>query len=292
MLTLTVMVIAILIIVGLALGSFANALVYRLHAQAELDEEASKAKKSSGKTKADKAKLSVAKGRSMCLHCGHELAAKDLVPVLSWLSLRGKCRYCTAKIPDTPVAELLTPALFVASYVWWPLTLGTSIAWLVFLGWLAAVVCFVALTIYDFRWFILPDKIVFWLVGISAVLVGLKAYDSGNSWLDVFTGAFWGVIIIAGLFYVLFTASKGKWIGGGDVKLGIALGLLAGGAFEALLVILIASFAGLVFMLPSMAKGKTKGNTKLPFGPFLLLGAFVTVLFGTGMIQWYLGLTV
>src|SRR5579871_5847178 len=100
------MLIFILIVVGLAAGSFVNALVWRVHEQ-------SKKKKS--------AELSILKGRSMCPRCKHELAASDLIPVLSWLWLRGKCRYCQKPIsPQYPVVELAVALVFVSSYFWWP----------------------------------------------------------------------------------------------------------------------------------------------------------------------------
>src|SRR3712207_2755294 len=90
---------------GLCLGSFVNALVWRIHEQDILREK----ERLSSADKQRLEKLSISKGRSMCMHCGHELAAKDLVPVFSWLYLRGKCRYCKHVIPDSPVAELLVP---------------------------------------------------------------------------------------------------------------------------------------------------------------------------------------
>src|SRR4051812_13278636 len=100
------MIIAVLIVFGLCLGSFVNALVWRVHEQ----EAAKKPNK----------KLSVLNGRSMCPHCEHELAAKDLIPVLSWLSLGGKCRYCHKPISKQyPLVELLTALLVVGSYIWW-----------------------------------------------------------------------------------------------------------------------------------------------------------------------------
>jgi prepilin signal peptidase PulO-like enzyme (type II secretory pathway) len=98
------------------------------------------------------------------------------------------------------------------------------------------------------------------------------------------------VVIIAGLFYGLFVVSEGRWIGGGDVKLGVALGLFAGGAVQALLVVLLASLLGLVATVPQLARGKATTASKIPFGPFLLLATVITVLFGTRLADWYLGL--
>src|ERR1700677_3953472 len=112
------MIIFILAIVGLCLGSFVNALVWRLHGQA-----AEKGKKKPNQDYLSQ--LSVAKGRSMCPHCKHQLANRDLIPLLSWLSLKGKCRYCAKAIsPQYPLVELITALLFIASYIWWPVALS------------------------------------------------------------------------------------------------------------------------------------------------------------------------
>src|SRR3954465_436221 len=108
------MIIAVLVVLGLCLGSFVNALVWRLHEQEE-----------GGSKKAAAKKLSIIKGRSMCPHCKHALKPIDLIPVISWLSLRGKCRYCSKPISiQYPIVELSTALLFVVSYIWWPEPLG------------------------------------------------------------------------------------------------------------------------------------------------------------------------
>src|SRR5579859_6630448 len=127
------MIVVLLIVLGLCFGSFVNALVWRLHEHRNFVNE-----------------------RSECTHCHHVLAPKDLVPVVSWLLLRGKCRYCRKPIQDTPVAELLVPALWVVSYVYWPHALYSSLGLFTFVAWLLFVVGFVALAIYDFKWFLLP----------------------------------------------------------------------------------------------------------------------------------------
>jgi len=108
------MIIAVLVVFGLALGSFVNALVWRVREQTK---EGSKKKPDSKYLK----KLSVSKGRSMCPNCHHELTAKDLLPVISWLGLKGKCRYCRKSISaQYPLVELATAGLFAASYLLWP----------------------------------------------------------------------------------------------------------------------------------------------------------------------------
>lgn len=255
----------LLIVGGLVFGSFINALVWRLHEGKDW-----------------------VKGRSECPHCHHQLAAKDLVPVLSWVSLGGKCRYCRKPIPDSPLVELALPLLFVLSYVYWPQALhGAGL--FTFALWLVFLVGFTALAVYDFKWFLLPDVIVFPLIGLAILQVLGKWIFFGSTW----QGVVWsvaGVAVISGLFYGIFHVSKGKWIGFGDVKLGIVLGLLAGGPMQALLVLFLASSLGLVSALPLVLTGKANRKSHLPFGPLLIAGLIVVVLFGQVMIDWYTGL--
>jgi prepilin signal peptidase PulO-like enzyme (type II secretory pathway) len=259
------MIVLLLILGGLMFGSFVNALVWRLHAGKDW-----------------------VKGRSECPLCHHQLAAKDLVPVFSWLWLRGRCRYCGKPIEDSPLVELVLPSLFVLSYFFWPLPL-TGEGLFDFALWLVFLTGFLTLAVYDLRWFLLPDKVVFPLIGLSAFQVIGDLVFFGGSWRELL-GSVLGALTISGLFYLIFAASKGKWIGFGDVKLGIVLGLLAGGAVEALLVLFIASVLGSLVALPLVLAGKAGRKTHLPFGPLLILGLIITVLFGGDMIDWYLGL--
>lgn len=280
------MIIVVLIAVGLCLGSFVNALVWRVHEQAQLK---------SAKGKGLQAKLeavSISRGRSMCPHCKHQLATGDLVPVLSWVSLRGKCRYCKKPISwQYPAVELLTAGLFVLSYVSWP---HNSFVWtggdiVTFILWLVLLTGLVALAVYDLKWYLLPDRLVLPLtiMGVVFVLVGAI----GSQHFSVL-GSIIGAVAIAGLFYALFEASKEQWIGGGDVKLAPLLGLLAGGFFKAMLLLFIASVLGSLYSMVLMALGREKASRKLkiPFGPFLITACVVTVLYGQQLIDWYMKL--
>lgn len=273
------MIIAILILFGLCFGSFTNALVWRLR------EQSLPAAKRQSKGKAHKKDLSISKGRSMCVSCGHALHARDLVPVLSWLILKGRCRYCKQAISwQYPLVELATALIFVVSYLLWPRdVVGWEVAALGL--WLTTLVGFMALVIYDLRWMLLPNKIVFPLYAIAALYVGARILSESN--FDPLLSSFWGILVGGGIFYILFQVSNGKWIGGGDVKLGFLLGALVGGPLEASLMLFIASFAGTLATLPLAATGKMKRNTRIPFGPLLIFGAIVVMLVGTAVIDWY-----
>jgi leader peptidase (prepilin peptidase)/N-methyltransferase len=254
----------LLVVLGLVLGSFVNALVWRLRNNKDWVND-----------------------RSECPHCHHKLAPVDLIPVLSWVMLKGKCRYCHKKIDDNPLVEITLPIIFVASYFFWPHPLHGS-GLMEFVFWLIFLVGFMALTVYDLRWFLLPDKIVFPLVVLAVLQVFLIAINEGD-W-GILISSLLGVAAVAGIFYVLYQVSKGTWIGGGDVKLGLVLGLLAGGLLEGFLLLFAASIAGVIAALPMIIQGKANRKTQLPFGPFLILGLIVVKLFGAGILGWYTGL--
>ncbi|HSX43708.1 MAG TPA: prepilin peptidase [Candidatus Saccharimonadales bacterium] len=269
------MVYIVLIVLGLAFGSFVNALVWRVH---ELES-------SKKRTTKQKRELSMLHGRSMCPHCKHPLAWYDLLPVVSWLSLGGKCRYCHKPIPDSPVVEAALAGIFILSYAYWPLTFNTR-GWYDFIIWLAISVGLMALLIYDLRWMLLPNKIVYPLfyLAITAAIVDVLAFHAGAHFiLDVLYGFLAG----GGLFWVLFQISGGKWIGGGDVRLGALLGIVVGSLSGSLLVIFLASLLGSVVAIPMLIARQAKTNTRIPFGPFLIIATIIVKLFGATLISWY-----
>jgi prepilin signal peptidase PulO-like enzyme (type II secretory pathway) len=256
------MIIVVLAVVGLCLGSFVNALVWRLHERKTMQ------------------------GRSMCPQCGHQLAAQDLVPVLSWLWLRGKCRYCGKPIsPQYPVVELATALVFVASYIWWPLEL-TGAQTAIFVIWLAILAGLMALLVYDLRWYLLPNRLIYPLSGLALLMAVIRIAAAPDIQKELLYTVL-AVLVGGGIFYLLFQLSKGKWIGGGDVKLGWMLGLMVGTPARALLLIFIASVLGTAVSLPLLSSGKLKRTSVIPFGPFLIIAAIIVQLFGAGMLEWY-----
>jgi len=272
------MILLLLFVFGFVLGSFVNAFVWRLHEQEKLQGK---------KTKQAKQKLhelSIVHGRSMCSRCGHELAAKDLVPVFSWLWLRGKCRYCHKPIQDSPLVELSLPVLFVISYMFWPLSFQ-GYGLLAFCLWLVFLTGFAILTVYDIKWFLLPDKVVWPLVALAIVQVVVHStlFNGGTA---VLFDALWGVLVASGFFYVLYVASDGKWIGGGDVKLGLVIGLLLGGPLPSLLMLFLASTLGTLASLPLLINKKMGRSSLIPFGPFLMAATAALYLFNTDIMNW------
>ena len=156
MLTQEILIYTALILAGLSLGSFAGASVYRLRARQLVEDKKAGEKVDAKEFKRLKplSDVSTRRDRSRCLHCGHTLAWYDLLPLVSWLSLKGKCRYCKASIGRfEPVIELSMMAVFVLSYALWPFELSTPLAIAQFVLWLAASVGLAILFVYDLRWF-------------------------------------------------------------------------------------------------------------------------------------------
>ncbi len=267
-------------LLGLCLGSFVNALVWRLSQQLDADGDPKEL------TKKQSADLSITKGRSMCPRCKHTLAWYDLVPVFSWVSLGGKCRYCKKPIsPQYPLTELATSLLFIISFIVWPFSADSTWVTVAFISWLAILAGLVALVLYDAKYLLLPNRILFPLIGI-AVGSTVVQFVVGRPIGDV-SAIFWSILIAAGIFWVLFQTSGGRWIGGGDVKFGLLAGLLLGGASQALLYLFIASFLGLLYSLPLMLTKRLTKASKVPFGPFLIAALIIVVLWGDLAINWY-----
>ena len=254
-------------VLGLVVGSFLTVFVDRLH---------------------DGRRWAIA--RSECDTCNALLRPVDLVPVFSWLLSKGQCRYCKCSVSwRYPVIELTTAGAFIASYLFWSEPL-VGLELVKFVAWLVFVTGFVALSVYDLRWFILPNKLIYPLLAIAGLMLSVETifFDSG---LSLVGNAALGALACGGLFYVIFQASKGRWIGGGDVKLGILLGILAGGFLEAVLLVLMASLLGLLVAIPLLVKKGLNFKMKLPFGPLLMAACVVVVLFGENILNWYLNIS-
>jgi prepilin signal peptidase PulO-like enzyme (type II secretory pathway) len=134
---------------------------------------------------------------------------------------------------------------------------------------------------------LLPNKIVFPLIGVGAVAMLLRLVDSGDALGTLFSGL-GGLAVAGGIFYIVFQISNGTWIGGGDVKLGFALGLLLGSPALAFLMLFAASLLGLAVAVPGVVTKKSKLTSKLPFGPFLIVSTIIVMLVGQRIIDWYM----
>jgi len=271
------MVVAIvaLAVFGLAFGSFVNALVWRVHEQSK-------------KKKLKSVNLSIVNGRSICPHCKHVLGSSDLVPVFSWLYLRGKCRYCKKPVSKQyPLVEITGALVFALSYVFWPQDLAGAGQWVLFITWLAASVGLLALLVYDARWMLLPNRILYPAFYIATA--GRLIYIIGFEHRKLHALIMWAasILVASGIFWILFTVSQGKWIGYGDVRLGLVTGTLLADPAKSFLMIILGSLLGTLFILPALALGKKNLASKLPYGPFLIGATAIVVLFGERILDWY-----
>lgn len=216
---------------------------------------------------------------SHCESCGHRLTPLELIPVLSWCLQKGRCRSCGTRLSAAyPLSELATGVLF-ALVVWRFGLTAAGFAALVFTS-----VWFVLAGI-DLRTCLLPDRLT-----LPAALLALPAavwcfgLEPFNALLGGILGA--GVFWLLALWWRWRTGTEG--LGLGDVKLMLSIGLLSGAMKLPLCVLLSCMGALLGFALVRLA-GRELGGLRMPFGPFLVLGGWVTVLWGDDLWGWWLG---
>lgn len=290
-----VLTIVALVLVGLAMGSFAGAQVWRIRARQLIEDKKAGYKVQAAELKRLKPLIApLRQDRSRCLACGHTLHAIDLVPLLSWLSTRGRCRYCRERIGTMePAIEIGMAAAFVISFVVWPYALDSSLAVVLFGVWLASLVAGGVLFVYDAKWSLLPDKVNYIYIGLAVV------FAAGQLWLaGPTTGALvslgGSVAILCGLYAALYAYSRARygeertWVGFGDVKLGLGLGLFALSWPVAFIALFLANFIGTLLVLPGLIRGNLDRRSHIPFGPLLLVGTGIAVLFGTQIIDGYI----
>ena len=248
------------IIFGLIFGSAINAIVWRLHVG-----------------------RSWAKGRSECPDCGHVLHSKDLIPVVSWALLGGKCRYCRKPIKDHPIVELLTAGVFgLSAYVLAPVTPLDSLRLVL---WLVLAVMLIVLAVYDAKWMLLPDKIMYPLIVVGLLFTGIMAFASGNM-----HGLFSAVVaagVAGGGFFAIVFLTKGRAMGGGDIKLAAAMGLILGAEGTAVAMLVAFNVAAVVGLVMIISRLKARSD-QIPFGPYLVGGTIIAFLYGRDIVAWYL----
>lgn len=267
---------------GLVVGSFLNAYVWRLYIRETQSEEDDNAARSDNPH-------SIINGRSMCTECEHTLGVKDLVPVASWIWLRGKCRYCKQPISwQYPAVEIITAVLFILSVWWWIPEPDSFWPAAQLLAWLAVTGLFIALSVYDIRWYILPNAMLGPLL-VLAVLLQVMAAASGAPVEEWLVRPLVGGLGAFLFFYLLHLLGRGKWMGGGDVKMVFILGLLVGGV-SVVVGLFIAFITAAIVGTGLILADKRDRTGMVPFGPFLLLGFWVAFFFGKALADWYVDL--
>lgn len=267
--SMTILTAVFLAVLGAIFGSFAGALVWRLHTKKDFVSD-----------------------RSECEHCHHKLSTLDLIPIVSWLSLRGRCRYCGKPIGKAAILlEIGLAAYFAGSFLVWPYGLTSLLAWVDFTIWLIAGVGLAILFVYDLRWYLLPDKVVFPLIILSIGDFALRVVSQAWSPYEMLVQLAAALAAVAGLYGLLYYASRGRWVGFGDVKLGIFIGLMLGWE-AALLAVFIANIIGTLAILPLLVSGRVSRTSRIPFGPFLIVGFVMAGLWGPAIIDWYFSLAI
>jgi leader peptidase (prepilin peptidase)/N-methyltransferase len=217
--------------------------------------------------------LSIVAPRSRCPRCETQIAARDNVPVLSYVLLRGRCRHCGERIPARyPLIELGLGAAFVAS-----LLVFQDESWEVLLGW-AFSMTLATITLTDLEHRLIPNVVLLPSAAIALVLVGLGDADQLSEHLIAAAGA-------AGLLF-LVALVKPQGMGMGDVKLAGVMGLYLGRAVAPAL--LIGFAVGALYGLALIARhGAEARRRKVPFGPFLALGGIAGLFVGDEIADWY-----
>jgi leader peptidase (prepilin peptidase)/N-methyltransferase len=284
----------LLFLFGLCVGSFLNVVIERLPRGED-----------------------IVRGRSRCPQCGHELAGRDLIPLLSFALLRGRCRYCREPISvQYPLVELVTGALFAVG--------GVSMCQCVNVSTLISALPFILYSSFlipvfaiDLKHGIIPDRIVFpaialvggfrvigviWGIGemwgkLRNDVGGLGPYLLNtdffrhHAWFELrpFLFTLVGSFILYSFFFILHSLFRGRALGGGDVKLAFLVGLITG--FPSMIVAVFSAFlTGAIISVILMMLGKKKFGETIPFGPFLVIGTYVALFWGDDIINWYLRL--
>lgn len=226
---------------------------------------------------------------SRCELCHHPLAAKDLIPIFSYLWLRGRCRYCRAAIPRSLFwVELATGVIFAFLY-WWCLVLNPVLGIVAF-GVMAFYAClFIIIFVIDLEHGLILNKVVYPGMAVALLLALFVPQPWLTQWISrgIANAAIGGGIGL-GIFLLLAIVSRGG-MGWGDVKLAALIGLVTGFPLVFISLIMGAILGGVVAVV-LVASKKRKRQETIPFGPFLSLTAMVTIVWGSSMLSWYLGL--
>lgn len=259
-----------LFMLGAGLGSFACCQVWRIR-------------------KGDKSKW------SHCMHCDYKLQWYDNIPIISWLSLGGRCRKCRKKIGAMEIlAEVLMALVFVAVWLLWPeqeaVMAGDISEIMRFVIFLAMLTCFCVCFIYDAKWQELPMVPVYISIALSLLYLGTiwvpQLASSSFEIAEIWT-ALGGVLILPGFYLLMYKLSHEKWVGGGDYILCIPMAIVLAEFWLSISTLFISNLIGCLIMLPVIYFRKNK-DTKIALGPFLIFG-FLVVFFAKDFIMEFVG---
>lgn len=239
----------IVFLFGITVGSFLNVLIYRIPKKEDF-----------------------VKARSHCMSCGYQLEWYDLIPLFSWLTLRGRCRKCKSKISiQYPLIEALNGTLWLVTYLLFDYSITTLLYCLL-------ISSLIALSVIDFRTYEIPVGFNIFIL----VLGTIRVITDYRSWPEYIIG----LVSVSIPLLLIFYATKGRGIGGGDVKLMGAAGLLLGWKL-----VILAFFLGcLLGSVIHIARMKISGESHvLAMGPYLSAGIIIAIYAGDRMISVYFG---
>jgi prepilin signal peptidase PulO-like enzyme (type II secretory pathway) len=243
-------------VIGACLGSFLNVLVFRW-----------------------KHDISLVNRRSFCIECEEKVPWYHNIPIISFLILGGKCSKCNAKISWQYLLVELWLAVVFGGVVWLESYLGFS--WeLIRDGILLFVMTFIF--VYDLKYQLIPDR-----VTIPAIILFLAGYIffGWNSPEDILVG----ILVGGGFFLAQFLISQGRWIGGGDIRLGVLMGIILGWP-QIILGLFLAYVSGAIVSIFLILFKDKKFASKTPFGTYLVFGTLVAHFFSQEIVNWYFSL--
>ncbi len=223
-------------------------------------------------------KETVVTERSHCMKCGYQLEWYDLVPLLSWIFLRGKCRKCKEPISKQyPIIEALNGILWLVVFLTRGVRFefmyeGTSILHCLLTS------ALLVLSVVDWRTYEIPYGCINFILTVGLIHVIM---DYSN-WLQYVIG----LVAVSGFLYLIYFVSKGRAIGGGDVLLMAGTGLMIGWKLNLLALIVGCIVGSVIHLIRMRISGE---NNVLAMGPYLSIGVFFSFLWGDGIINWYLG---
>lgn len=237
-------------ILGVVIGSFLNVCIYRLPIG-----------------------QSIAFTRSRCMFCHHLLSVKDLIPIISYISLNGRCRFCGAHFSARYIIiEILGAILFGWSYLVYNYTVSSLSAFV-----MTSFLIVIAFIDYDYQ--LILDKILIWFAGTGLII---NVITDKVATFDMVIASLTG----GGILLIIAILTKGG-MGGGDIKFVAALGLWLGLKLTLLTIFLSFIIGGTGSLLLLAFKIKSRKDF-IPFGPFISIAAFISMLYGTEIISWYL----
>jgi leader peptidase (prepilin peptidase)/N-methyltransferase len=253
----------LIFILGLLMGSFLNCVAYRIFKEEDF----------------------VSK-RSYCPKCKKTLGVFDLIPVLSYIFLIGKCRYCKDRISlQYPLTEIFTGLIFAGAFLYSPTPLFLAFNLLMFSF-------SILLFLSDLRYMLISDAVIFPAIALPFVFNIVLDLVNGNNLLELgsysLNGGL-GALITGGFFGLIVLISREKWMGKGDIFLGLMVGFFLGWT-NTILAMFLSFFIGSIISLILVSLKKKGLKSEVPFGPFLLVGTWIAFFWGDKIVSWYLNL--